>query len=322
MRRALLFALLFALLLLPAGAEERKISKIGFALDTVVSVTAYGGAEGAAEEALALCHEYERLLSKTFEGSDVWRINHAGGEPVEVSEATAEVLALALRISALSDGAFDITIAPAVALWDFTGARNALPDARALEEAVARVDYRKLMLEGNLVALPAGMQIDLGGIAKGYIADRVADHLRARGVKSGLINLGGNVIALGTKPEGRWKIGIQDPAGGPMYKVAVSAEDISVVTSGTYERGFDLDGVRYHHILDTATGYPVQNGLSSATVIAAESALADALSTAIFSLGIERGAALIEGYPGAEAIFITDAGEVILTSGAGALIVE
>lgn len=288
-------------------------SALGFYLDTVITITGYADKE-LLEDAVALCGEYERVFSRTMEGSDVWRINHGEGRPVEVCDETAELLAIALEVCEKSGGALDITIAPASDLWDFKSEQPEIPDSGKLERAAELVDYTKLDLEGNAVTLPAGMAIDLGAVAKGYIADRAAEYLKERGVSSAILNLGGNVMALGSKPDGReWSVGIQDPegeTGRTGYSIRVA--DKSVVTSGIYQRGFDRDGVRYHHILDSATGWPVQNGLASVTIIADSSAVADAMSTACFALGQERGMSLAEEM-GVQAVFIAADGRVSCT---------
>lgn len=294
---------------------------MGFYFDTVVTLTAYCE-QSVLDGALLECARYDALLSKTIEGSDVWRVNHAGaGRPTRVGEDMLAILALAQDVAAQSGGALDVSIGPASALWDFSGTGAALPDASALAAAAALVDYTRLRIEGDSVTLPAGMQLDLGAVAKGYIADRLAAYLQGRGVESGLINLGGNVAALGAKPGGEaWVVGIQNPqsdAGESIAAVAVCGQ--SVVTSGIYQRGFDLGGVRYHHILDTATGWPVQNGLAGVTIVAPSSALADALSTACFALGIQKGMALAQRY-GAEAMFIDAQGQITYTPGMRALL--
>ena len=158
-------------------ASEEKMSATGFYMDTYVTLTAYVEDEEILNDAFAECERYENLLSRTIENSDVWRINHAEGQPVEVSDDTVKILETAMEISKLSDGAFDVTIAPASSLWDFTSGKAELPDAAALEEAAAKVDYTRLQLDGNVVTLPAGMMIDLGGIAKGYVADAIKEYL-------------------------------------------------------------------------------------------------------------------------------------------------
>ena len=288
-------------------------SALGFYLDTVITISGYADKE-ILEGAVALCGEYEKVFSRTVKGSDVWRINHGEGSPVRVCGDTAELLTIALDICEKSGGALDITIAPASDLWDFKADEPEIPDSGELSSAAELVDYTKLKLEGDMVTLPAGMAIDLGAVAKGYIADKAAEYLKEKGVESAILNLGGNVVALGSKPDGReWSIGIQDPEeenGRAGYSVLVADE--SVVTSGIYQRGFDKDGVRYHHILDSATGWPVQNGLASVTIITGSSALADAMSTACFVLGRDKGMSFAEEM-GVQAVFIGTDGKVSCT---------
>ena len=288
-------------------------SALGFYLDTVITITGYAD-KATLENAVALCGEYEKVFSRTVEGSDVWRINHGEGSPVRVCGDTAELLAMALNICEKSGGALDITIAPASDLWDFKADEPEIPDSGELSSAAELVDYTKLKLEGDMVTLPAGMAIDLGAVAKGYIADKAAEYLKEKGVESAILNLGGNVVALGGKPDGsKWSIGIQDPEeenGRAGYSVLVADE--SVVTSGIYQRGFDRDGVRYHHILDSVTGWPVQNGLASVTIITGSSALADAMSTACFVLGRDVGMSFAEKM-GVQAVFIGTDGKVSCT---------
>lgn len=288
-------------------------SALGFYLDAVITISGYADKE-ILEGAVALCGEYEKIFSRTVKGSDVWRINHGEGSPVRVCGDTAELLTIALEVCEKSGGALDITIAPASDLWDFKADEPEIPDSGELSSAAELVDYTKLKLEGDMVTLPAGMAIDLGAVAKGYIADKAAEYLKEKGVESAILNLGGNVVALGCKPDGsKWSIGIQDPEkenGRAGYSVLVADE--SVVTSGIYQRGFDKDGVRYHHILDRATGWPVQNGLASVTIIADSSAMADAMSTACFVLGRDMGMSFAEKM-GVQAVFIGTDGKVSCT---------
>ncbi len=302
-----------------SSAEASKQSAVGFYLDTVVMLTAYVDDAQVLNDALEECGRYEKLLSRTIEGSDVWRLNHAGGRPVTVSSDTLEILDCARRVSALSGGAFDATIAPVSTLWDFTSGAAVLPDADALAEAAARVDYTRVEIAGDEVTLPEDMMLDLGGIAKGYIADAIKGYLVGRGVESAVLSFGGNVVCIGLKPGGKpWKVGIQDidkPTG--EYMLVSKNFGGSTVTSGIYERGFDLDGVRYHHILDPVTGWPVQNELASVTIFSDSSMWGDALATAAFALGTGEGTALIEGIEGVEAVFIARDRTVTATSGAG-----
>lgn len=321
MKKRGLISLLLASMLLFGGCSVQKDlpkqTEVGYYLDTVITLTAYVEDPQVLKDALEECGRYEQLLSRTVEGSDVWRINHAEGGTVEVSDDTIAILQCAGRISELSGGAFDASIAPVSTLWDFTSGNAVLPDAEAIEKAAELVDYSKIRIDEKKVTLPAGMMIDLGGIAKGYIADQIRTYLEKRGVKNAILSFGGNVVAIGNKPDGsQWTIGIQDidkGTGTSMLKTRSSGG--SVVTSGIYERGFDLDGVRYHHLLSPDTGWPVQNELASVTIISESSMEGDALSTAAFVLGLEKGTELIESMKGIEAVFISRDRTVTGTSG-------
>lgn len=301
-----------------SGKEKKTVT--GYYLDTIIVLTAYVNNEKVLNDALKECERYEKLLSRTIEGSDVWRINHAEGKAVSVSKDTIAILEKAREISELSGGVFDVTIAPVCELWDFSSGEAKLPDAAALRDAAKKVDYSAVQIKGRQVTLPKGMGIDLGAIAKGYIADAVKDYLVRRGVKSAILSFGGNIVAIGQKPTGKpWKVGIQDidRAIGEYMMVSLNFGG-STVTSGIYERSFDLDGTLYHHLLDPKTGWPVQNELASVTVFSEDSMLGDALSTAAFLLGTEKGAELIEGVDGVEAVFIARDRSVSMTSGAQA----
>ena len=279
-----------------------KTSGVGFYFDTVVTVTLYGADDALLQDIWKACERYENMLSKTVEGSDVSRINNAQGQTVTVDAETWNVLSEAKKLNRMTGGAFAITIAPLTAQWDFTGGTNRMPTDEERIAALPLVDDEKLMLgENNTVTLPAGMQIDLGGIAKGYIADQVAALVRGR-CSGAMLNFGGNVYAVGTKPDGSaYRVGVQDPDNPNSSNSigVVSVTDCSVVTSGTYERGFTIDGVRYHHILSPWTGLPSDSDLASATIIAESSMDADALATACIVLGSEKALQLTQenGYP-------------------------
>ncbi len=339
---------------LPASAEEEKTSDTGFFLDTVITITLYGDTDSTAMDGcFDLLEEYEQMLSRTIEGSDVWNINHSAGAATEVSEETASLIETALYYSELSDGAFDITITPLVELWDIDGksgtvyesdAESAAADSEAdnntgsgedsdlnagsdsslipsdaeIEEALSHVDYTKVSLDGTMVTLlDTDAEIDLGGIAKGYIADRLEEYLLSQGIESALINLGGNVQTVGTKPDGNsWKIGIQKPFGQTSDIIAVvECMGESDVTYRKYERYIEVDGTIYHHILDPETGYPADNGLTSVSILADSSTECDALSTTCFLLGLEDGMELIDSLDGVEALFITEDETMYRTSG-------
>ena len=312
--RSVAFALIIAFAAASGGCAPRWNTALGYYFDTFVSLQGRCK-ESVLQEALQECARYEAMLSKNRQDSDVWRLNHAQGERVQVSEETRAILSMAQEVSEASHGWFDVTIAPASALWDFKAEAPALPEAAALAEAAALVDYTQVTIAPAGVRLGAGQSIDLGGIAKGYVADALVSFLADRGVTDALINIGGNVKALGqNENHSSWQIAIQDPGGqyGNAAGIVSLQSGYSLVTSSVYERGFDLDGIRYHHILDPHTGYPIQNGVLSVSILAQSSLLADALSTACFALGAEEGLALASSY-GAEAFFILADGSTMYT---------
>jgi len=270
-------------------------------------------------QALSICDYFNSLLGKTVPGGDVWAINHARGSTVEVSEHTMRILELALEMFDVSGGRFNIAIGPVISLWGFQSGSADIPAQEALALALANTDCGLIRLSGHSVEVPDGMQIDLGGIAKGYIADRVAEYLRENGVGSALIDLGGNILTIGRKPDGSpWKIGLQVPFIDREYRdkywSVLECCDESIVTSGIYERGFFKNDRWYHHILDSATGMPVDNGVLSVTVCASSSFLADALTTPLFLLGEREGASLAGRY-GVDAAFYLNDNRVILSAG-------
>lgn len=316
---SLLAVLLLALLLCGCTAQEEqpteqavKRSGVGFYFDTVVTATLYGAPEGTLDEIWAACDHYEKLLSKTIEGSDVWRINHAEGQTVTVDPETWSILNRAKEINAMTEGAFAMTIAPISAMWDFTGGTNRMPTEEERLAALPLVDDGAVLLgENNTVTLPQGMEIDLGGIAKGYIADQVAALVKDKG-SGAILSLGGNVYVLGEKPDGSpYNVGIRDPQGDSSSVLAVvTTTDCSVVTSGIYERQFTLNGVTYHHILDPADGLPSRSDLASATIVSTSSMDADALATACIVLGSEKALSLLE-QQGISGVLVTREGEII-----------
>ena len=309
-RRVVLLFLLIAGLIISqtgCGKKQEPVSQDGFYLDTVCTITLYAmedwseeKAETILTEAFASCAEYEALLSKTREGSDVWKVNHADGAPVPCDPRTVELIEKGIHYGELSDGRFDITIGAVTDLWDFHGVGTPqVPDEAVLAEALAHVDYRGIRITGNEVTLvdPAA-QLDLGGIAKGYIADRLTEQLADAGVTGAVIDLGGNITVLGYKDgkETEIRVGIRKPFGSSLSDLigTTSLHDASCVTSGTYERHFEKDGVFYHHILDARTGYPVPTDMDGVTVIgpADASADCDALATTVLLLGSEEAEAL------------------------------
>ncbi len=318
------FLLLFFLLTLLSGCSSKHtpLSKTGFYFDTVITVTIYDSSkEEVLDECFALAEYYENLLSATKEGSDIWNINHASSSPVTVSQETAALLEKAVYYGELTDGLIDPTIAPLSSLWNFSSENaqtHTVPSDHEIAEKLSHVDYHRLSIDGLSVTLSdPDAAVDLGFIAKGYIADRMKECLLQHQIDSAVIDLGGNVLTLGNKPDGSpYVIGIQTPfAERGVSLGTVSVSDCSVVSSGIYERYFEKDGILYHHILDTNTGYPIDNALSAVTILAPSSLDADALSTACFALGPESGKELIESLPDTEALFITKKGERIATDG-------
>lgn len=301
------------------------LSRSGFFLDTIIQVTVYdSGKESCLDECMSLVDKYEKLFSATIEGSDIWNINHSGGEPVTVSDETLIVLNTALTYCALTDGRIDITIESVSKLWDFHqgsvqfDTSVILPDKDTISEALQHVDYHNISITGNAVTLKdPKASISLGFIAKGYIADQIKEYLISQNVKSAIINLGGNLLAVGSKPDGTaFQFGIQKPfdKGGSII-TSLPVSDRSLVSSGIYERYFYQDDILYHHILNPATGYPIQNNLLGVTILSDSSMMGDALSTSCYVLGLEEGMELIESLDGVEAVFITQDYELHYSSG-------
>lgn len=300
------------------------ITKTGFYFDTVVQITLYDDTkEALIDECFRIAEEFEKKVSRTMEGSDIYNLNHADGATVTVSDETISLLQAGLHYCRLSEGSFDITIGSLTELWDIKNNPGSIPTEKAIADALSCVDYETIVITGNDVTLTnSDTQLDLGAIAKGYIADRMKEYLNDNGVTEGILNIGGNVLVLGPKKDGSsYTIGIQRPfstEGTAMYSVEIT--DGTVVSSGVYERYFEKDNIIYHHILDPVTGYPYQNGILSVTIFCSESVDGDGLSTACFSLGIKKGMALIESIPDAEAIFITEDYELVTSSGIGSKI--
>lgn len=259
-------------------------------------------------KAIERCGQLDGLLSMRIPGSDVNRINEAKGAPVEVSPETASVIERALAFSHESDGLFDITIGSVSALWDF--AAGIKPTEKEIAEALRHVGYEGVHLDGTTVSLSDPLaRIDLGGIAKGAIADDLAALFREGGCESALINLGGNVYAVGSSPSGGpWSIGVKDP-NEPMEAIAsIEGRDVTVVTSGVYERSFEAEGRFYHHILDPRTGYPARTDLDALSLCSSDSTKADALSTALFLMGKDKAFDFIESDEELDGIAVDSSG--------------
>lgn len=293
-----------------------------FFLGTACNITVYsGGHKTAVDHAFMRVEEIEDRMSVNIESSEVSEINrNAGMHPVKVSADTFFVIEEALETSKLSGGALDITVGPLVETWSIGSESAHIPVDAEIIGLLSLVDYTQVVIDRikqTVFLEKKGMRIDLGAVAKGYAADAAEKILKKEGVERGIIDFGGNIRVFGSKPkEEPWRVGIQKPDSmrGEYFGI-ISGGEMSVVSSGTYERYFEAGGVRYHHILDPETGYPVQNDLASATVVASEGLRADALSTAVFVMGLEEGFRLLKTISDAEGIFITEDMKAVLTPG-------
>lgn len=298
------------------------VSRDFFRFNTTNTVSAETDDDAILDEVVALCDRYELLFSRVDPASELFRLNEAKGRPVEVDAELASFIGTALTYCERTGGLYDVTMGSATQLWDFK--RQAVPAADHLAAALERVDFRNVVVEGATVTLRDPLAcVDLGGIAKGYIADAVLALLRERGVQHALVNLGGNVAVMGGKPDGTpWRVGIRKPFAScalPLLDsfATVAVSDGSVVTSGVYERAFERDGTLYHHILDPRTGYPAKTDVLSATVVSRASLDADGFTTALVIMGADRALAFVEADPALEAVLVTDEGDVLATSGIG-----
>lgn len=355
----IILAVCLALRFLLQGEEKEPESISGFAFDTVYTITVHSAKSGVDSEevlqnCISKCEEYEKIFSRTAEGSELyqvnqisalcktavdkmgkagsggkediarqikklcpeenklsWQVSSDGSLSVNVSEKMYRLLEKGLYYSEQSEGAFDISIAPVSALWDFTSESPQIPAGSKLQSALKLVGYKALALDskggGQVIFHKPGMQLDLGGIAKGFIADELKEYLLECGVTGAVISLGGNVLCVGSKADGQdFKIGVQQPFADRNETVAVlQVSDISVVSSGIYERCFEKDGILYHHILNPKDGLPFDNDLMAVTILSEKSVDGDGLSTTCFALGREKGLQYINSLEGTYAMFIT-----------------
>ena len=294
------------------------------AMDTAMIFTAYGEKSTHADYMVEdEIRRLDALLSRTDEDSVIWQLNHADGLGITVGEEVCGLIETAETYTQATGGAFDITIAPVVSAWGFTTDSYQVPDGAELAELLTHVGPEHITTAGDAAALAPGTQIDLGAIAKGYASDRVAAIFRENNVPRGKAELGGNILVMGDKPDGTpWRVGVQDPAkpNEEAYAAILALEDAFIVTSGSYQRYFEQDGKRYHHIIDPATGYPADSGLTSVTVVAdsgeGNGTMCDALSTALFVMGEEK--ALDFWRSGAydfQLVLVTEDGRVVVTDG-------
>ncbi len=328
--KIIIVLVLLSITLIITGCEDKesevvnnsKISASEFLLDTHVNITLYGtDDESHFTEIFEEIERLENILSVHVEGSDLDLLkDNAGVKPVKVSEDTIKVIEKSIKYSKLTNGLFDITSGPLIDLWGIGTGSEKIPTQDEIDKAIELIDYTKIKIdkdESTVFLEDDGMIANLGAIAKGYIADRVEEKLYDLGVESAIINLGGNVQLIGDKPDGSlFRIGIQDPDEDRGGNIGVyTGKDVTIVSSGDYERFFIKDGVKYHHILNPKTGYPVDTEIKSVSIITDESFEADALSTSVLLSGWDKGIEMVENTEDVEAIFINKDHQVYITEG-------
>ena len=293
--------------------ENKKASKDIFAMDTYMTVTAYGkNAENAVDKAVDEINRLETVLSAQKKESDIYKLNQTGSGTL--SADTKDIVSEALKINKTTNGAFDISIYPLMVKWGFTTQKYNVPSKSDISKLLKNVDSSKIEFDekSSSIKLGKNMKIDLGGIAKGYTSSRVMQIFKDCGV-----SLGGNVQALGTKTDGTdWQIAIENPDKSSDYIGVVSVKDKAVITSGGYERYFEKNGKTYHHILDPKTGYPAESGLKSVTIVSDNGTLADALSTSLFVMGKEKALDYWREYKNEfDTVLVEDNGNITITDG-------
>lgn len=313
--------LIFILLFTFSGCSEQSVNtRTELIFNTPVTIALYDDVdEKILTDAFSLCNDCEQQFSKTISSSEVSHLNDAIGE-FQVSAELLNLIETAREYSILTDDLFDISTYELTQIWDFKSENPTIPPSFEIEKALSTVGYQNILIENDYVTLLNGAKIDLGSLAKGYIADKVKIFLLQQGVCHATLNIGGNIHTIGAKNDDgdNWTVGIRDPfsiEGAIMMSIEVA--DLSVVTSGPYERNFVIDDIVYHHILDPNTGFPATSDLSSVTVISHESLEADLLSTSCYLIGLSKSLDLIENTSGTEAIFIDNYGNITTTSGIG-----
>jgi thiamine biosynthesis lipoprotein len=290
-----------------------------FAMDTYMSVTAYGtNAEQAVEQAQTRVEELDEMLSTGNESSEISKLNDSSA--AKLSEDAFYLMKRALEICDETEGAFNPTIYPLMELWGFTTGDYRVPKEKEIKKLLANMSPDDITLNentGEAVFAKDGMQVDFGGIAKGYTSAEIMEIFTENGIESGMVSLGGNVQVLGTKTDGSlWKVAIQNPDSEEGYLGILKTKDKAVITSGGYERYFEKDGKTYHHILDPSTGKPAENGLTSVTIVSEDGTLADGLSTALFVMGTEKAKEFWKNCPEEfEVILYTDDGKLLISEG-------
>lgn len=321
-KRAWIFLLLAGTVCFAAACGRQpgqtKYERQTFYFDTIVRISFYAGENGGSlmDRCLEMCADFENTFSRTDSGSELYAVNHRDTDAVQVSDDMARLVELGLTCYELSGGKFDITVAPLSDIWDFKSENAHVPQPEAIADALAKVGASGVHVDGNTLTFDSpDTMIDLGALVKGYAADALKEYLTGEGVTSGLIDLGGNVLAIGTKPDGTpWRIGIQQPFADYSETAAVlDIDDQTVVSSGIYERFFKQDGRIYHHILDPDTGYPAESDILGVSIICDSSLAGDAMSTTCLALGSLEAEKLIADTEGMEAVFILENGDILFT---------
>ncbi|WP_094233410.1 FAD:protein FMN transferase [Mogibacterium pumilum] len=329
---SLIFVIIATVIITQTACKSTKdvepVSKEGFYLDTVCKISIYDmdgeldkdKAEAAIDKAYKRCRELENTLSNTIDSSEVSQINNAGGNWVPVGKDTLKVVKAGVKYGELSDGDFDITIGSVSGLWDFQAENPVVPEQSKITEALKHVNYKNIQFDGNKIRLAdPKAKLDLGGIAKGYVADELTTLLEKEGVTSAVINLGGNISTIGSKPDGSpFIIGIEKPYTDRTEIIGTTtAKNQTVVTSGIYERQFQQNGKIYHHVLSSKTGYPVETQLEAVSLVAKKgrSMDIDAMSTICLMKGVDGGKVFIKKQKGVEAVFSAEGKEVAKTKG-------
>lgn len=311
MKKILISLLIFSFFL--CGCQKTTpLSSKEFCLDTIVQITLYDtSSKNILNNCFDLCKKYELVFSTNNKKSELYQLNHSLHklENQVISKELYQVIKQGLYYSELSKGAFDITIGSISSLWDFKN--NTIPQDYLIKEHLQDVSYKNIVLEKNEIRfLNEKTMIDLGAIAKGYIADQIKDYLLKKNVTSALINLGGNILCVGQKQQQPFLIGVTNPQETSDSILSLNINDLSVVTSGTYQRYIETNSKKYHHILNPLTGYSYENGLSAVTIISKSSIQGDALSTVCFSLGKEKGIELLNSLKDVSGCFIDENNQI------------
>lgn len=308
--------------------EEHSQSAVFF--DTIISISVYNNSDIEAQTILShcmdMCEYYTKMFDINYSDSDISHINTSNTIPCKVNPDTIELLQKSVDYGLKSDGMFDVTIYSVSSLWDFHNESNEIPDDALIKNALTHVNYHNLVLDSitNTVTLSdADSSIDIGGIAKGYIADKIAEYLSSCNISGAIINIGGDIMSVGTKNgNDKFKIGITDPSGNAAPICGVEISNMAIATSGTYERKIVKNGKVFHHILNPKTGYPVETDLTSTTIISPHSVDADTLCTICILLGSEKAVTLINSLPNTYGIFVTNENTIITTDGADQFIIK